>query len=161
MNCTIKYLKKRSGTESMKSFFCLSFSKWRLITQIFPVGDTLKYFELICLLGSLLHNPQGWNECHSFFSKSSLLVTTCLLPWIREFIYSQHGNTTGGRINTVVTRSQRSGKEIGQRSESPLLRHQWRSFLFISHADDIKRGVRLYISRLLANQKLESALSMG
>ena len=52
-----------------------------------------------------------------------------------------------------VTWSYRSGKESGRRSESPLWRHQWRSFVFISHADDIKREIRLYISRLLTNQK--------
>ena len=60
-----------------------------------------------------------------------------------------------------VTRSYRSGKESGGRSESPLWRHQWRSFVFISHADDVKRETRLHISRLLANQKRESAQSMG
>ena len=60
-----------------------------------------------------------------------------------------------------VTRSYRSGKESGRRSESPLWRHQWRSFVFISHADDVKREIRLHISRLLANQKRESARSMG
>ena len=37
-----------------------------------------------------------------------------------------------------VTRSYRSGKEKGRRSESPLWRHQWRSFVFIYHADDVK-----------------------
>ena len=36
-----------------------------------------------------------------------------------------------------VTRSYRSGKESGPRSESPLWRHQWRSFVFISQADDV------------------------
>ena len=60
-----------------------------------------------------------------------------------------------------VTRSNRSGKESGRRSESPLWRHQWRSFVFISHADDIKHEIRLHISRLLTNQKRESARSMG
>ena len=60
-----------------------------------------------------------------------------------------------------VTRSYRSGKESGRRSESPLWRHQWRSFVFISHADDVKREIRLHISRLLTNQKRESARSMG
>ena len=60
-----------------------------------------------------------------------------------------------------VIRSYRSGKEIGRRSESPLWRHQWRSFVFISHADDVKREIRLHISRLLTNQKRESARSMG
>ena len=34
-----------------------------------------------------------------------------------------------------VTRSYHSGKESGRRSESPLWRHQWRSFVFISNAD--------------------------
>ena len=38
-----------------------------------------------------------------------------------------------------VTRSHRSGKESGRRSESPLWRHQWRSFVCVSHADDVKR----------------------
>ena len=57
--------------------------------------------------------------------------------------------------------SYRSGKESGRRSESPLWRHQWRSFVFISHADDVKREIRLHISRLLTNQKRESARSMG
>ena len=60
-----------------------------------------------------------------------------------------------------VTRSYRSGKESGRRSESPLWRHQWRSFVFISYADDVKREIRLHISRLLTNQKRESARSMG
>ena len=60
-----------------------------------------------------------------------------------------------------VTRPYRSGKESGRRSESPLWRHQWRSFVFISHADDVKREIRLHISRLLTNQKRESARSMG
>ena len=60
-----------------------------------------------------------------------------------------------------VTRLYRSGKERGRRSESPLWRHQWRSFVFISHADAIKREIRLRISRLLTNQKRESARSMG
>ena len=60
-----------------------------------------------------------------------------------------------------VTRSYRSGKEKGRRSESLLWRHQWRSFVFISHADDVKREIRLHISRLLTNQKRESARSMG
>ena len=60
-----------------------------------------------------------------------------------------------------VTRSYRSDKESGRRSESPLWRHQWRSFVFISHADDVKREIRLHISRLLTNQKRESARSMG
>ena len=60
-----------------------------------------------------------------------------------------------------VTRSYRSGKEKGRRSESPLWRHQWRSFVFIYHADDVKREIRLHISRLLTDQKRESARSMG
>ena len=60
-----------------------------------------------------------------------------------------------------VTRSYRSGKESGRQSESPLWRHQWRSFVFISHADDVKREIRLHISRLLTNQKREAARSMG
>ena len=60
-----------------------------------------------------------------------------------------------------VSRSYRSGKESGRRSESPLWRHQWRSFVFISHADDVKREIRLHISRLLTNQKRELAWSMG
>ena len=55
-----------------------------------------------------------------------------------------------------VTRSYRSGKESGRRSESPLC-----PFVFISHADDVKREIRLHISRLLTNQKRESARSMG
>ena len=59
-----------------------------------------------------------------------------------------------------VTRSYRSGKESGRRSESPFWRHRWRSFAFISHADDVKREIRLHISRLLTNQKRESAGSM-
>ena len=60
-----------------------------------------------------------------------------------------------------VTRSYRSGKESGRRLESPLWRYQWRSFVFIFHADDVKREICLYISRLLRNQKRESTLSMG
>ena len=60
-----------------------------------------------------------------------------------------------------VTRSYRSGKESRRWSESSLWRHQWRSFVFISHADDVKREIRLHISRLLTNQKRESVRSMG
>ena len=60
-----------------------------------------------------------------------------------------------------VSRSYRSGKESGRRSELPLWRHQWRSFVFISHADDVKREIRLHMSRLLTNQKRESARGMG
>ena len=60
-----------------------------------------------------------------------------------------------------VNRSYRSGKESGRQSESPLWRHPWRSFVFISHADDVKREIRLHISRLLTNQRRESARSMG
>ena len=60
-----------------------------------------------------------------------------------------------------VTRSYRSGEESGRRSESPLWRHQWRSFVFISHADDVKCEIRLHILRLLTNQKRESTRSIG
>ena len=60
-----------------------------------------------------------------------------------------------------VVRPHRRGKESGRRPWSPLWRHQWRSFLFISHADDVKRLKHVYISRLLAHQKRESAPSMG
>ena len=60
-----------------------------------------------------------------------------------------------------VSGSYRSGKEGGRRSESPLWCHQLRSFVFISHADDIKHEIRLHISWLSTNQKRESAWSMG
>ena len=60
-----------------------------------------------------------------------------------------------------VARSHCSGKESGRRSWSPLWRNQWRSFLIIFHADDVKREIRIYTSRLLANQKWESAPSVG
>ena len=58
-------------------------------------------------------------------------------------------------------RSHRNGKGSGRRPWSPLWRHRWRSFRFISHADDVKRYIRVYSSQLLANQKRESAPSMG
>ena len=54
-----------------------------------------------------------------------------------------------------VTRSYRSGEESGRRSESPLWRHHWRSFVFISHVDAVKREIWLHIWRLLTNQKRE------
>ena len=60
-----------------------------------------------------------------------------------------------------ATRSYRSGEESGRRSESPLWRHQWRPFVFICHADDVKREISLHISRLITNQKRESTRSMG
>ena len=60
-----------------------------------------------------------------------------------------------------LTRAYRSGKQNWRRQESPLWCHQRRSFLFSSHADDIKREIRVYTLRLLTNQKRESALSMG
>ena len=59
-----------------------------------------------------------------------------------------------------IIRSQRSGKEAGRRSDSPLWRHQLCSFLFISHADGGKRKIRVYTLRLLANQKRESACTV-
>ena len=59
-----------------------------------------------------------------------------------------------------VIRSYRSGKESERRSESPFWPHQWHSFVFISNADDVKREIRFYITRLLTNQKRESARSM-
>ena len=43
-----------------------------------------------------------------------------------------------------VTQPYHSGKESGRRSESPMWRHQWRSFVLISHADDVKHEIRLY-----------------
>ena len=143
-----------------------------------------------------------------------LLVTPCLLMRIREFIHTQHRNTTCGRRPSVVlwckgwinsrkqtrgnkfipcwnsichilkrflsfkipaipliwpkspykhsvTQSHRSGKESRRWSESQLWCHQCRSFVFISHTDDVKREIRLYISLLLTNQKRESAPSLG
>ena len=45
-----------------------------------------------------------------------------------------------------VTRSYRTGKESGRRSESPLRRHQWRPFVFIYHADVVKREIVRYAS---------------
>ena len=60
-----------------------------------------------------------------------------------------------------VARSHHSGKERGRRSWSPLWHHHWHSFLFISHADDVKCEIHVYTSQLLANKKRESAPSMG
>ena len=60
-----------------------------------------------------------------------------------------------------VTQSYRSGKESGRWSELPLWGHQWRSFVFISHANDVKCEICLNISPLLTIQMRESALSMG
>ena len=60
-----------------------------------------------------------------------------------------------------VTGSHRTDMEIRRRSWSPLWRHQWRSFLFISHADGVQREIRNDTSRFLANQKRESAPSTG
>ena len=47
-----------------------------------------------------------------------------------------------------ITWSHRSGKGSGRRSGSPLWRHQWRSFIFISHADNIKREIRVTVVSL-------------
>ena len=44
----------------------------------------------------------------------------------------------------TVTRSPHRGKESGQRSKLPLWRHQWCSFFFIPHADDVKRETRTF-----------------
>ena len=93
--------------------------------------------------------PCSNNICHILRRFHSFKIPAILQIWPKSPY--KHG----------VTRSYRSSKESGRRSESPLWRHQWRSFVFISHADDVKRGIRLYISRLLTNQKRESALSMG
>ena len=48
-----------------------------------------------------------------------------------------------------VTWSHHSSTESVRWSESTLWRHQWCSFRFVSHADDVKREIRCYISRLL------------
>ena len=66
------------------------------------------------------------------------------------------------RINTVLLdRIAAVRKADGGRDPTPLWSHQWRSFLFIIHADDVKREIRGYTLRLLANQKWVSAPSMG
>ena len=93
--------------------------------------------------------PCSNNICHILKRFHSFKIPAIPLIWSK----SPYKNS--------VTRSYRSSKESGRRSELPLWRHQWRSFVFISHADDVKREIRLYISRLLTNQKRESALSMG
>ena len=43
-----------------------------------------------------------------------------------------------------VTWSHRSGKESGRRLWSPLWRHQWHPFPFISHDHDVNREIRDY-----------------
>ena len=51
-------------------------------------------------------------------------------------------------INRVI-RWHRSGKKIEWRSWSPsswLWHHQWRSFLYISHADNVKRKIPVHTS---------------
>ena len=54
--------------------------------------------------------------------------------------------------------SHQSGLNLRINTESPLWRHKWRSFVFISKTDDVKREIRRH---LLTNQKRESARSMG
>ena len=93
--------------------------------------------------------PCSNNICDILKCFHSFKIPAITLIWPK----SPHKHSVPGR--TV------SGKESGRRSESPLWRHQWRSFVFISHADDVKREIRLHISRLSTNQKRESARSMG
>ena len=78
--------------------------------------------------------PCSNNICDILKRFRSFKIPAITLIWPKSYKHS-------------VTRSYRSGKESGRRSESPLWRHQWRSFVFISHADDVKREIRLHISR--------------
>ena len=52
-------------------------------------------------------------------------------------------------------------KGSGRWSSSTMRCHQWCSFLYTFHADDVKPEIRLYPPWLLANPKRESALGMG
>ena len=89
------------------------------------------------------------NVCHILKRFCSFKIPAIRLIWLK----SSYKHT--------VTWSHRSSEESGQQSESPLRCHQWCSFLFISHAGDVKHEILVYISQLLINQKRESALSMG
>ena len=93
--------------------------------------------------------PCSNNICNMLKRLSSFIIPAITLIWPKS------------SYKHSVTRSYRSGEESWRQSESPLWHHQWRSFVFISHADDVKREIRLHISRLLTNQKQDSAQSMG
>ena len=51
-----------------------------------------------------------------------------------------------------VARLHRCGKESGRRSWSSLWRHQWRSLIIITHADDIKCEIRFLLYFTVVNQ---------
>ena len=59
-----------------------------------------------------------------------------------------------------VTQLHRSGKESGRRPWSQLWRHQWCSFLFISHVDVVKYEICIYTSWLLANHDIAHSTNM-
>ena len=166
--------------ESRKRSSMTSNQSARSVFENHRLQNVFRLVSVYVFPPSIRHSPNKWNWRRCGFCYKILLVTPCLLTRIREFIHTQHRNTTRGRrrfrslkipaITLIwpkspykhsVTRSDRSGMESGRRSESPLWRHQWRSFVFISHADDVKGEIRLHVSRLLTNQKRESAQSMG
>ena len=91
------------------------------------------------------------NVCHILILKHfhSFKILAILFIWSQSSY--QHS----------VTWSHRTVKESGRRSWLPLWHHQWCSFLVRSHTDDVKRKIRVYTSQLLANQKQESAPSIG
>ena len=71
--------------------------------------------------------PCSNNFCHILKRFHSLKILAIPFIWPKS------------SYKLSVIRSHRSGKLSERRSWSPLWRHQWRSFLFISHADDVKR----------------------
>ena len=89
-----------------------------------------------------------WCLSHSK-TLTQLLIPAIPFTWLKS------------SYNHSLTRSHRSSMESGRQWKSQLWRHQRRSFLFIIHADDVKREIRVYTSRLLANQKQDSAPSVG
>ena len=77
------------------------------------------------------------NVCHILKRFRSFKFEAILFVWPKSFYKHR------------VTWSHRSSKESVRWSESTLWRHQWCSFRFIYHANDVKREIRGYISRLL------------
>ena len=91
-----------------------------------------------------------WNDaCHILKCFCSFKIQAILFIWPQSW-YEQS-----------VTWSHHTSKESGWWSWSPLWHYQRRSFIFISHTDDVKHEIRINTSWLFANQKQESARSMG
>ena len=101
--------------------------------------------------------PRKQTRCNEFIPCSNDVCQ--IMKRFRSFkISDTHFIWLKSSYKHSIALSHSSGKESKRRSWSAWWRHQWRCFLIIFHADDVKREI--YTSQLVANQTRESAPSM-